>query len=81
MFTLALIILTVRFMKRIPGSIVGLLAGTIAARFLGWHVETIGTRFGGIPVGLPHFAWPEFKPELVPGLMAPGGDHRDAGRD
>ncbi len=70
-FTLALIILTVRFMKRIPGSIVGLLAGTIAARFLGLHVETIGTRFGGIPVGLPHFAWPEFKPELVPGLMAP----------
>src|SRR5579863_9816850 len=65
-FTLALIILTVRFMKRVPGSIVGLLAGTIGASFLRLHVETIGTRFGGIPLGLPHFAWPEFKPELVP---------------
>jgi sulfate permease, SulP family len=70
-FTLALIILTVRFMKRVPGSIVGLLVGTIGASFLRLHVETIGTRFGGIPLGLPHFAWPEFKPELVPGLMAP----------
>jgi SulP family sulfate permease len=70
-FTLALIVVTVRFSKRIPGSILGLLAGTIVARVMGLNVETIGTRFGGIPVGLPHFAWPEFRPELVPGLMAP----------
>jgi sulfate permease, SulP family len=70
-FTLAVILITVRFSKRIPGSILGLLAGTIAARLMGMNVETIGTRFGGIPTGLPKFTLPEFRPELIPGLLAP----------
>src|SRR5262249_22223311 len=34
-------------------------------------IETIGSRFGGIPSGLPHFAVPGFRPSLIPGLIAP----------
>jgi sulfate permease, SulP family len=34
-------------------------------------VETIGSRFGGIPSGLPHFAVPRFRPELIPTLFRP----------
>src|SRR5579862_5918093 len=58
--TLAIMLLTMRFLPRVPGAIVALLAGTVAARVFGLHVETIGTRFGGIPTGLPHFALPTF---------------------
>ena len=34
-------------------------------------VETIGTRFGGIPSGLPHLAIPKFRPDLIHGLLGP----------
>jgi sulfate permease, SulP family len=34
-------------------------------------VETIGTRFGGIPSGLPHLAIPKFRADLIHGLLGP----------
>src|SRR3989442_287103 len=34
-------------------------------------VETIGTRFGGIPSGMPHLDLPAFRPELIHGLLGP----------
>jgi SulP family sulfate permease len=34
-------------------------------------VETIGSRFGGIPSGLPHFAMPRFRVDLIHGLLGP----------
>jgi SulP family sulfate permease len=34
-------------------------------------VETIGTRFGGIPSGLPHLALPKFRADLIHGLLGP----------
>jgi sulfate permease, SulP family len=34
-------------------------------------VETIGTRFGGIPSGLPHFEVPRFRSDLIHGLLGP----------
>ncbi len=40
--------------KRIPGPIVAMLGATATAFVLKLPVETIGTRFGGIPSGLPH---------------------------
>jgi SulP family sulfate permease len=42
-----------RFVRAIPGYIVVLLAGTVAVLALKLPVETIGSRFGGIPHGLP----------------------------
>jgi SulP family sulfate permease len=34
-------------------------------------VETIGTRFGGIPAGLPDVQIPRFRPDLILTLMSP----------
>src|SRR5213596_1032090 len=44
--------------KRIPGPIVAMLGATATAFVLKLPVETIGTRFGGIPCGLPHLVVP-----------------------
>ena len=49
--TLAAILLAARFLPRIPGAILALFGGTLAARLAGLRIETIGTKFGGIPTG------------------------------
>ena len=67
--SLAVILLMPRFTKKIPGSIVALLLGTVAAALLHLPVATIGSKFGGIPLGLPKFAIPTFQPELILPLL------------
>jgi SulP family sulfate permease len=69
--TLALLILWSRYVKRVPAYIVALFAGTAAAMVLQLDVATIGSRFGGIPAGLPSFHIPEFQPGLVLTLLSP----------
>jgi len=69
--TVAVVLLTNRFMPRIPGSVAALVTATLAAHGLGLHIETIRSRFGGIPAGLPHVAIPAFHLTLVPGLFVP----------
>jgi SulP family sulfate permease len=68
---LGIIIIANRLKSRVPGTILALAAGTVVA--VVWHlnVETIGTRFGGIPSGLPHLHLPAFRPELIGGLVVP----------
>ena len=56
---------------RIPGPIVALLLGTLAVYFFKLPVETIGSRFGGIPGGLPHMVIPKFRIDLIHGLLGP----------
>jgi sulfate permease, SulP family len=63
--SLSLILAWPRLTTRVPGSIVALLAVTIASATLGLDVETIGSKFGGIPTGFPDLAIPEFRPELI----------------
>ncbi|HWM45217.1 MAG TPA: SulP family inorganic anion transporter, partial [Burkholderiales bacterium] len=54
-----------RAMRHVPGTVVGLVLGTVAVAALKLHVETIGTRFGGIPQSLPQLSWPHVGwPEL-----------------
>ena len=65
------ILLCVRFVKRVPGYIVALLLGTAAVVVLKLPVETIGTRFGGIPSGLPHIDVPNFRSDLILHLISP----------
>jgi len=69
--TLAVILLCRAISNRIPGAIVAMLAATVAAFLFKLPVETIGTRFGGIPSGLPHFALPQWHARLVHGLLGP----------
>lgn len=56
---------------RIPGPIVVLILATCAVYFFKLPVETIGTRFGGIPAGLPHLHIPKFRTDLIHGLLGP----------
>ena len=55
----------------IPGSIVALVAATLVAQSLSLPVETIGSKFGGIPSALPSFVWPEFSLEALKNLSMP----------
>jgi SulP family sulfate permease len=64
------IALTRRYAPRISGSVLVLVAGTALAWGLHLPVETVGTRFGGIPAGLPHFQIPVLRFDLVPGLLS-----------
>ncbi len=63
--TLAIVILLPRFTKRVPGSIVAMLACTAVAAFIALPIETIGTKFGGIPTGFPKLSIPQFKLDQV----------------
>ena len=68
---LAAIVVLRRAVPAIPGAIVALVAGTAAVMALGLPVETIGSRFGGIPGGFPAPHFPEFHAALIPTLIQP----------
>ena len=68
---LALIILFARYVKKVPGYIVALFVGTAIVAIFKLPVETIGTRFGGIPSGLPKLQVPQFRFDLLRPLISP----------
>ena len=67
--SVAIILFWPRVTRRVPGSIVALVLATAAAALFHLPVETIGSRFGGIPRGLPHFAFPRFHSEHILPLL------------
>ncbi len=69
--TAALLVLIVfaRWIKQVPGAIVVLFAGTIIAYAAPLPVETIATRFGEIPQGLPPFQVPPIRADLIMTLL------------
>jgi SulP family sulfate permease len=69
--SLALILLFRKYVPRIPGYIVALFAGTSLVWLFHLPVETIGTRFGGIPSGLPPLRAPSFHLDLIRPLIHP----------
>ena len=60
-----------RIAAHLPGTIVALVAATLVTALLGLDVETIGSRFGGIPQQLPHFDLPEFSWTTAKQLLIP----------
>jgi SulP family sulfate permease len=68
---LVMILLITRFARRVPGAIVALFLGTGIAWAFHLPLETIESRFGGIPSGLPHFAIPTFRADLILTLLSP----------
>ncbi len=54
--TLITMLIIRRCVPRIPAPFVGILVATVGAWLLGLDVETIGSRFGGIPASLPRFS-------------------------
>ena len=71
MFTVLVLIICRSLSPRIPGPIIALLLATFAVYLFKLPVETIGTRFGGIPSGLPHLQIPRFRTDLIHGLLGP----------
>jgi sulfate permease, SulP family len=70
---LALLIMIIwpKVTRRVPGSLIAILVTTLLVTLLNLPVETIGSRFGGVPDHLPAFAVPAISFELMKSLFAP----------
>lgn len=69
--SILVILIFMRFVKKVPGYIVALFLGTAVVVIFKLPVQTIGTRFGGIPSGLPHLVIPTFRFDLMRPLISP----------
>lgn len=77
--TLATLILSAKFIKRIPAPLLGLLVGTalglaLTAWMPDWSIATIGSRFGYITDGVRHAGIPPLPPTPVLPWTLPGPD-------
>ncbi len=72
--SLACLLLIVFWPKRwrlVPSPIVALVFGTLITALFGLQVETIGSKFGGIPQSLPELAFPELSMDTLRHLVSP----------
>ncbi len=69
--TVAIVLLWPRITSKIPGSLVSIIVTTSAAHLLALPVETIGSRFGEIPSGLPAPVFPDLDFDTVKNLIQP----------
>jgi SulP family sulfate permease len=68
---LAILLIWPKITRRIPASLVAMLAATLANMVMAPGIETIGSRFGGIPRMLPKPVLPEFSFGQVHDLIGP----------
>jgi len=67
-----IIIITPRFLPKVPGSLAGLIISTlVASLFFPNEVSTITSTFGGIPGNLPQVGLPDFTLNKVEKLLQP----------
>ena len=76
LFSLVLIMYWPKRWSRVPGSIVAVLLGTVVVVVCnhvqpGVGFETIGSKYGGIPRGLPTFHFPALNLDHLGGLVRP----------
>jgi sulfate permease, SulP family len=64
-------VLARRVLVKVPGTVVALVVATLAALLLNLPVETVGSRFGGIPQALPSFELPTFTWTTAKQLLIP----------
>jgi SulP family sulfate permease len=69
--TVLTVVLTPRVLRRVPGTIVAMLGVSIVAVVMALPVETIGTRFGGVPSGFPQLQFPAIQWAMLPDLIVP----------
>ncbi len=67
----ALILALRRYAPKAPGFLIAVLCAGVAVTTLGLPVDTIGSRFGGVPSTLPAPAWPVITIERVRELFQP----------
>jgi len=69
---LIIILLTPRFLPKVPGALTGLLVSTIVVTlFIPNEVSTISSAFGGIPGNLPQFKLPDLTLDRIQLLLQP----------
>jgi len=68
-FSIAIIVVVRKLRPTWPGILFAVVAAALAAWALSLPVETIGTRFGGIPRELPWPAWPVFSLEKAQAVL------------
>lgn len=71
LLTLSIIILCSRISRRIPGSFFALIIATAVAHFMGFHIATIQSRFGSLPLSLPSMSIPYADWHLIKKLISP----------
>lgn len=69
--SVAIIVLWPRITRRLPGSLVAILATTALVQVLGFDVETIGSRFGSVPTSLPSPQFPDISWQRLRDLSSP----------
>jgi SulP family sulfate permease len=69
--SIGVMIFCMKYAKKIPGAILVTFGATAAVTLFHLPVETIGSRFHGIPSGLPSLAIPKFHYEMVLQLLSP----------
>ena len=62
---------SLKWVSRVPGPVVALASMTLLAWWFALPVETIGSRFGGIPNALPQLALPPFSWDSARQLVIP----------
>src|SRR5213080_1477481 len=70
-FSIAVMVFCLKYARKVPGAILVTFGATAAVILLHLPVETIGTRFGGIPSGLPVLHIPRFRVDLIRPLISP----------
>lgn len=67
--SLAIIVLLRRYAPRLPMFLIAIATASLAALVFNLHIETIGSRFGGIPNLLPAPHWPAFSLSQMRALL------------
>lgn len=60
-----------KWLAQLPGTVIVLVASTVLVSVFALPVETIGSKFGGIPQALPAFALPDFSWDTAKQLFGP----------
>ena len=60
-----------RWIAHLPGTVIVLVVSTLVVTLFNLPVETIGSKFGGIPQKLPDFAIPDLSFSALRGLVGP----------
>ena len=72
LLSLVTILITPRFLPKVPGSLAGLMVSTlVASQFFPNDVSTIASTFGGIPNNLPGLKFPDFTMDKLHQLLQP----------
>src|SRR5579883_630366 len=71
LISIAVMVFCLKYAKCVPGAILVTFGATAAVVLLRLPVETIGTRFGGIPSGLPAIAAPRIHYDVLRQLLSP----------